>query len=87
MDQHFDDFFEKALKASDKGKFLKLPRYQKNLKYNFDGLHSYNTRIAFLGLPHRKIIKIGRRSVTSTTHNDARRFLEDTYGFTELVSH
>ena len=60
MDQHFDDFFENAMKASDKGRFLKLPRYQKNLKYNFDGLCSYNTRIALLGLPHRTIIKIGR---------------------------
>ena len=88
MDQHFDDFFENAMKASDKGRFLKLPRYQKNLKYNFDGLYSYNTRIALLDLPRRSITKIGRWSVTSTTHyNYARRFLEDTYGFRELVSH
>ena len=88
MDQHFDDFFENAMKASDKGKFLKLPRYQKNLKYNFDGLYSYNTRIALLDLPRRTITKLGRWSVTSTTHyNYARRFLEDTYGFRELMSH
>ena len=51
MDQHFDDFFENAMKASDKGRFLKLPRCQKNLKYNFDGLYSYNTRISLLDLP------------------------------------
>ena len=88
MDQHFDDFFENAMKASDKGRLLKLPRYQKNLKYNFDGLYSYNTRIALLDLPRRTITKISRLSVTSTTHyNYARRFLEDTYGFRELVSH
>ena len=88
MDQHFDDFFENAMKASDKGKFLKLPRYQKNLKYNFDGLYSYNTRIALIDLPRRAITKLGRWSVTSTTHyNYARRFLEDTYGFRELMSH
>ena len=88
MDQHIDDFFEKAMTASDKGKFLKLPRYQKNLKYNFDGLYSYNTRIALLDLHRRTITKIGRWSVTSTTHyNYARRFLEDTYGFRELMSH
>ena len=55
MDQHFDDFFENAMNASDKGKFLKFPRYQKNLKCIFDGLY-------------------------------ARRFLEDTYGFRELMS-
>ena len=84
MDQHFGDLFEKALKASDKGKFLKLPRYQKNLKSNFDGLYSYNTRIAHLDLPRRTITKLGRWSVNSTTHyNYARRFLEDTYGFRE----
>ena len=88
MDQHFDDFFENAMKASDKGRFLKLPRYQKNLKYNFDGLYSYSTRIALLDLPGRTITKIGRWSVTSTAHyNYARRFLEDTYGFRELMSH
>ena len=88
MDQHFDDFFENAMKASDKGKFLKLPRYQKNLKYNFDGLYSYNTRIALLDLPRQTITKLGRWSPTSTAHyNYARCFLEDTYGFRELVSH
>ena len=88
MDQHFDDFFENAMKASDKGRFLKLPRYQKNLKYNFDGLYSYSTRIALLDLPRRTITKLGRWSPTSTAHyNYARRFLEDTYGFRELMSH
>ena len=37
MDQHYDEFFENAQKASDKGKFMKLPRFQRNLKYKFDG--------------------------------------------------
>ena len=78
MEQRSDDFFENATKASDKGKFLKLPRYQKDLKCNFDGLYIYNTRIAHLDMPHKTIIKIGRWSVTSTTHyNYASRFLED----------
>ena len=73
--------------ASDKGKFLKLPRCQKNLKCNFDGLYSYNIRIAHLDVPCKTITKIGRWSVISTTHyNYARRFLEDAYGFRELVS-
>ena len=88
MDQRFNDFFESAMKASDKARFLKLPRYQKNLKYNFDGFYSYNTRIALLDLPRRTITEIGRWSVTSTTHyNYTRRFLEDTYGFTEVMFH
>ena len=60
MDQHFDDFFENSMKASDKGRFLKLPRYQKNLKCNFNGLFSYDNRVALLDLPRRTAIKIGR---------------------------
>ncbi len=83
MDQHYDDFFENAQKATDKGG-LKLPNYQKNLKYNFDRLYSYNTKIAHLDLPGRTIVKLGKWSPTSTTHyNYARRLLEDPYGFQE----
>ena len=85
-DQHYDEFFEKALKASDKGKVLKLPRFQANLRYNFDGLYSYHTKIAHLDLPSRTITKLGRWSVTSTMHyNYARRLLEDRYGFREIL--
>ncbi len=36
MDQHYDASCENSQKATNKGKFLKLPRDQKNLKYNFD---------------------------------------------------
>ena len=86
MDQNYDDFFEKVQKASDEGKFVKLPRFQRNLKYNFDGLYSYSTKIAHLDLPGRTIVKLGRWSVTSTMHyNYARRLLEDRYGFRELM--
>ena len=87
MDQHYDEFFENAMKASDKGKFVKLPRYRQNLKYNFDGLYSYNTRIALLDLPHRTITKLGKWSQTSTVHyNYTRQLLEDRYGFFEILS-
>ena len=87
MDQNYDDFFEKVQKASDKGKFVKLPRFQRNLKYNFDGLYSYSTKIAHLDLPGKTIVKLGKcGSVTSTMHyNYARRLLEDRYGFRELM--
>ena len=87
MDQHYDEFFENAQKASDKGKFMKLPRFQRNLKYNFDGLYSYSTKIAHLDLPSRMIVKLGKWSPTSTTHyNYTRRLLEDRYGFREILS-
>ena len=75
------------MKASDKGKFVKLPRYRQNLKYNFDGLYSYNTRIALLDLPSMTIVKLGKWSHTSTVHyNYTRRLLEDRYGFREILS-
>ena len=88
MDERFEDFLYFTQKVSDADKFLKFPRFQRNLKYNFDGLYSYNTRIALLDLPHGTIIKMGRWSVTNTTHyRYARRFLEATYGFRKLKSH
>ncbi len=68
------------------GKFVKLPRFQRNLKNNFDGLYSCSTKISHLDLPSKTIVKLGKWSVTSTTHyNYTRRFLEDTYGFQELL--
>ncbi len=81
MDQPYDDFFESAQKATDNGKFMMPPRLQKNLKYNFDGLYSYSTKIAHLDLPGKTTLKLGMWSPTSTTHYDyTRRLLEDRYG-------
>ena len=85
--ERYDDFFFYTREATWKGKFMRLPRFQKNLKYNFDGLYSYNTRIALLDLPHRTITKLGKWSQTSTAHyNYTRRLLEDRYGFREILS-
>ncbi len=67
-DPHYDAFFENEQKASEKGKFLKLPSFQANLRYRFDGLYSYRTKIAHLDLPSMTIMKLGKWSVTSTTH-------------------
>ncbi|MFM7987045.1 MAG: hypothetical protein ACKPKO_47810 [Candidatus Fonsibacter sp.] len=46
--QHDDEFFESA--SSNKGKFLKFPRFKANLKYNFDGLYNYHTKIAHINM-------------------------------------
>ena len=43
MDQNYDEFFENAQKAISKGKLMKLPRFHRNLKYNFDGRYNYRT--------------------------------------------
>ena len=84
-DPRYDDFFENALTASNKGKFLKFPRFKTNLRYNFDGLYSYHTKIAHINLPGRTIMMLGKWSVTNTTHyNYAGNFLEDAYGFREI---
>ena len=83
--QHYDDFFENALSASNKGRFLKFPRFKANLRYNFDGLYSYHTKIADINMQDRTIKMLGKWSVTSTRHyNYARNFLEDAYGFREI---
>ncbi len=86
-DQYYDDIFHSAQKALDKDQFLKLPRCKKNLKYNFDGLYSYTTKIAHFDLPGRTIVKLGNWSPTSTAHhNYARRLVEDRYGRQYLMS-
>ncbi len=54
MYQHYDEFFESTGWATDKGRCLMLPCYRNNLKLNFDGLYSYNTKIAHLDLPGRR---------------------------------
>jgi hypothetical protein len=87
MNQQYDKFFENAQNATDKGGFLKLPRYQQNLKYNFDGFYGYCTNIGHHDLPGKTMVKLGMWSPTSTTnYNCTRRFLEDHYGFQECMS-
>ena len=82
---HYDDFFENALTASNKGKFLKFPSYKANLRYNFDGLYSYNTKIAHINMLDRTIMMLGKWSRTSNAHyRYACNFLEDAYGFREI---
>ncbi len=83
MDQHYDDFTESAQNATDKGGFLKLPRYQKNLKYNVDGLSNDSTKITHLDLPTRTIVKFGtsggpqQAPHTTTTPGLSRRITMD----------
>jgi len=84
--ERYEDFMNYAREAQWKEKFLRLPRFQKNLKYNFDGVYSYNIRIADLNVPDKTSRKRGNWSVTSTTHyNYVHRLLEDSYGFREIV--
>ncbi len=61
-------FWYRAQQAPNKDKFLKLPLFQKNIKYNFDALYSYSTKITHLNLLGRTIVKLGKWSPTSTTH-------------------
>ncbi len=67
MDQHYDDVFQSLQKATGTCKFMKLPRYQENLKYNFNKLYSYSTNIAHLDLPAGTLVKLAKWSPTTTT--------------------
>ena len=77
VDDNFYEFCEKAEKAKEKGKGLKLPRYEKNLRYDSEGIYSYGTKIANLDLGRRTIQKFGYWSPTSSKHyNYAKRMLD-----------
>ncbi len=85
MDQNYDDFFAIAQKATDKGKFLKLPRLHMNLKYNFYGLYTHQNsplRPAWQDSSTAWQMAPSKWSPTSTTHcNHTRRVLNfDSYG-------
>ena len=87
LHERYDDFLFYAREATWKGKFMRLPRFQKNLNYNFDGLYSYNKRIADLDIADKTIEKRGKLSSTSTTHyNYTHQLLVDHYGFREILS-
>ena len=67
-----------------KGKGLKFNRYGKNLRYNSEGIYSYNTKIADLNFCFRSVSKRGSYSMTSNKHyNYALRMLEMCYDFYE----
>ena len=68
MDHSFYEFCDKAEKAKEKGKGLKLPRYEKNLRYDSEGIYSYGTKIANLDLGRRTVYKLGYWSPTSNRH-------------------
>jgi hypothetical protein len=85
MDQSYTDFLRDTERATDKGKALKFPRYQQNLRYNRHGLYSYRTKIADIDFLGRTITSRGKWSPTSTRHyNYARNLLQDSYGFREI---
>ena len=84
MDKSFDEFWDAAQRATEKGKGLKLNRYGKHLRYNSTGIYSYNTKIADLDFRFRAVSKRGNYSMTSNKHyNDALRMLELCYDFHE----
>ena len=85
MDRTFEEFYDAALEATRKGKGLKMNRYGTNLRYNSEGVYSYNTKIADLDWNLRKISKRGTCSKTSSKHyNYAKSMLEMCYDFTEV---
>ena len=85
MDRTFEEFYDAALEATRKGKGLKMNRYGTNLRYNSEGVYSYNTKTADLDWNLRKISKRGTWSKTSSKHyNYAKSMLETCYDFAEV---
>ena len=84
MDKSFDEFWDAAQRATEKGKGLKFNRYGKNLRHNSEGIYSYNAKIADLDFRFRRVSKRGSYSMTSNkNYNYALRTLEMCYDFHE----
>ena len=78
-------FLEIIRKATERGMKLKFPKYERNLRYDLDGIYSYGIQIAELNMLNRTIRNLGKWSATSTKHyNYARDLLHNTYGFQEI---
>ena len=88
MENDFTCFFDFRMtmeRATEKGKVLKFPRNTKNLRYNSEGIYSYNEKIANVNCMNRTIQKRGYWSKTTTKHyNYAKRILKLCYGFEEV---
>ena len=85
MDQAFEEFREKAEQATIKGRGLTMSRFCEYLRYNSEGVYSYNTKIADWDFNFRTIRKRGSYSMTSNKHyNYALRMLEMCYEFNEI---
>ena len=77
-------FIMLANEATHKGKKLKLPFSQKTLRYDSNGLYSYETKIADINFALRTIKRLGTFSTTSSRHyNRTLKHLMETYDFSE----
>ena len=85
MDLEEMEFLHILRMATERGRKLKFPKYEKNLRYDLDGLYSYGIQIAELNMLDRTIRSLGKWSHTSSKHyNYAKHFLQITYGFKEI---
>jgi hypothetical protein len=77
--------YEEFRENAEKGKKKKFQRYSKNLRYDDEGIYSYNTKIANLDFRSKTVQKIGYWSPTSSRHyNYAMSILGSAYDFTEV---
>ena len=87
MDHNLYEWSEKAEKATEKGKGLKLMRHGKNLRYNSEGIYSYGTKTANLDLEQRTIQKMDYWSPTNSKRfNYAAHLLDICYDFRPIDS-
>ena len=77
--------FLKPIKATEKGKRLKLPRFTRNLRYDVCGLYSYETLISKIDMKHKTVKRLGWWSKTSSRHHNwVCKYLKEQFDFTEI---
>ena len=80
------EFFDSVRKTTEKGRTMKVLRYEKNLRYDLYGVYSYGTQIAELDMRDRTIHNLGKWSRTSTKHyNYAKHILHITYHVSKIT--
>ena len=59
MCDNYDEFCQSAESAKKNGTSFKFFRYRKHLRYDSDGVYSYNSKIAHVDLKQKTIQKVG----------------------------
>ena len=83
--EEYKQFKDKMLKTMDKGKKLRLPRFERNLRYDAHGLYSYETLISEIDWKKKTITRLGWWSKTSSRHHNwFCQYMNELFGFTEV---
>ena len=83
--EEYKQFKTKMINATQKGKKLKFERFTRNLRYDANGLYSYNTRVVQFNIDQTTFERLGRWSRTTSRHqNFACNYFKDKYDFKQI---